>query len=55
MHVRQRKDFLSKKLPEMETEMIELEKKLRRMLSSPTDQLNPNGKFYVMAEKMIKV
>mmetsp|Transcript_20824 Transcript_20824/g.42867 ORF Transcript_20824/g.42867 Transcript_20824/m.42867 type:complete len:101 (-) Transcript_20824:146-448(-) len=55
MHVRQRKDFLSKKLPEMETEMIELEKKLRSMLSSPTDQLNPNGKFYVMAEKMIKV
>lgn len=39
----------------MEQEMIQLEKDLRKMLSSPTDQLNPAGKYYVLAEKLVKV
>ena len=54
-HVLQRKDFLSKKVPEMEQEMYELQKALQKLLASPTDQLNPSGKYYVMAEKLVKV
>ncbi len=54
-HVLQRKDFLSRKVPEMEKEMYELQKALQRMLASPTDQLNPSGKYYVLAEKLVKV
>jgi len=54
-HVLLRKEFLSKKVPEMEQEMMQLERSLRKMLASPTDQLNPSGKYYVLAEKLVKV
>jgi len=51
--VLQRKDVLSKKVPELEGELIELEKTLKKILLSPSDQLNPSGKYYVMAEKLV--
>jgi methionyl-tRNA synthetase len=54
-HVLQRKNFLAKTVPKMEEEMIGLQKSLRKLLDSPTDQLNPAGKYYVLAEKLVKV
>jgi hypothetical protein len=54
-HVLLRKKILSKEVPAMEQEMVQLERSLRKMLASPTDQLNPSGKYYVLAEKLVKV
>ena len=53
--VLQRKDALAKLLPEIEEELTGLQTRLRKMLASPTDQLNPSGKYYIMAEKLVKV
>ena len=54
-HVLQRKEYLAKKVPEMEKEMISLQRSLRQLLDSGSDQLNPSGKYYVLAEKLTKV
>lgn len=51
--VLQRKDFISKTIRPIENEMIELHKKIQKMLASETDQLNPSSKYYVMAEKIV--
>ncbi len=53
--VLQRKEALAKQIPELEEELMGLETRLRKLLASPTDQLNPSGKYYVMAEKLVKV
>lgn len=53
--VLQRKDALAKLIPEIDEELTELQTRLRKMLASSTDQLNPSGKYYVMAEKLVKV
>lgn len=53
-HVLRRKAFLEKEVPIMEEEMMKTQKSLRKLLSSDTDQLNPAGKYYVMAEKMVQ-
>lgn len=52
-HVLLRKEFLSKQVPKIELEMIQLQRSLRKMLASHTDQLNPSGKYYLLAEKFV--
>mmetsp|Transcript_28649 Transcript_28649/g.61447 ORF Transcript_28649/g.61447 Transcript_28649/m.61447 type:complete len:103 (-) Transcript_28649:239-547(-) len=53
--VRERKEVLAKLVPEMEEQMLQLRESIRRMLESGSDQLNPSAKYYVLAEKMLKV
>ena len=51
--VKQRKDALAKKVPEIEQELGELETDLKKLLASETAELNPSGKYYQMAEKLV--
>lgn len=53
-HVFERKQFIERRVPEMEEEMFELRRELQRMLDRGGDQMNPSGKYYILAERLLK-
>merc|ERR1719333_213319 len=55
LHVEQRKEFLIKEIPKMKEEMEVLQIQLSKMINADNDSLNPSSKYYILAEKLVKV
>ena len=55
LHVEQRKEFLTEEIPRMKEEMELLKLQLTKMINADNDSINPSGKYYVLAEKLVKV
>jgi formate-dependent nitrite reductase cytochrome c552 subunit len=47
-----KKTFLKAQIPKMESEIKDVKKKLEDLLES--EELDPRGEFYLLAEKLVK-
>lgn len=47
-----KKTFLKAQIPKMEAEIKEVKEKLASILES--DELDPRGEYYILAEKLVK-
>ena len=52
-YVLQRKEVLAEEVEKMEDEISSLHKELQKLLESGSDELNPDGKYYRMAKKLV--
>ena len=53
-HVLQRKVFLDDEMPHMEDRVLTLIVQLTKIMNNGGDQINPSGKYYILAEKLVK-